>query len=126
MEMKRLSGGSEIGFIVEGEKVLRATMIVSPECKHCGRKMDKWAVPTASTWVSEFNYVCFNDECPYFVKGWDWMWEKYNARASYRYCIEPASGHARPLPVWSNDALRSDIISDEDDGQSEGADLGTA
>jgi len=96
-------------------------MIENPECKHCGRKMDKWAVPTASTWGSEFNYVCFNDECPYFVKGWDWMQEKYNTKASYRYCIEPVSGHGRPLPVWSLTALKNDIIYDNNNSD-EGAD----
>ena len=54
----------------------QAIMIDQPECKHCGQKMDKWAVPPASTWDTEFHYVCFNDECPYFVKGWEWMKEK--------------------------------------------------
>ena len=92
----------------------QAIMIDQPECKHCGQKMDKWAVPTASTWNVEFHYVCFNDECPYFVKGWEWMQEKYKAKASYRNCIDPASGHARPLPVWSAAALRNEIITDED------------
>lgn len=89
-------------------------MIDPPECKHCGRKMSKWAVPEQTTWDIDFNYVCFNDECSYFVKGWDWMQEKYQAHASYRYCVDPASGHARPLPVWSADALKNGIITDFD------------
>jgi hypothetical protein len=75
--------------------------------------MKKWAVPTASTWEAEFNYVCFNDECPYFVRGWEWMQEQYQSHASYRHCIDPRTGKSRPLPVWSETALRNDIIDDD-------------
>ena len=96
-----------------------------PECPHCGQKMDKWAVPTASTWESEFNYVCFNDECPYFIRGWEWMQEKYQARASYRHCVDPATGTSRPLPVWSLTALKGDIIHNDNDDSKEGADQGS-
>jgi len=86
-----------------------------PECPHCGQKTLKWAVPTASTWTADFNYVCFNDECPYYVRGWEWMQEQYKTHASYRHCIDPTTGHSRPLPVWSDTALRNDIIYDDDD-----------
>jgi hypothetical protein len=72
--------------------------------------MDKWRVPEASTWDSEFHYVCFNDDCPYFVNGWSWMQEKYQAKASYRHCINPTTGCSRPLPVWSLTALKDGII----------------
>lgn len=100
--------------VLEEETDCQAAMIKHPMCKHCGRKMSKWAVPDQSTWNVDFNYACFNDECPYFVKGWSWMQEKYQAKASYRYCVDPVSGHSRPLPVWSADALKTDIIHDDD------------
>jgi len=77
--------------------------------------MNKWAIPEGSTWAVAFNYVCFNDECPYFIRGWKWMEEKYMAKASYRHCIEPVKGKSRPLPVWSHTALKSDIIYDDDE-----------
>ncbi len=99
--------------VLEGVAGLRAAMIEIPECKHCGQKMSKWAMPDQTTWDVDFNCVCFNDECPYYVRGWTWMQEKYMAKASYRYCIDPVSGRARPLPVWSAAALKNNIIDDE-------------
>jgi hypothetical protein len=41
------------------------------------------------------------------------MREKFNANASYRYRFNPATGEHGPLPVWSKDALRSNILTTE-------------
>jgi len=82
----------------------------APPCPHCGQEMKKWKVPIASTWANEFFYVCFNDECPYFVKGWEHMWEQQATKASYRCRLDPDTGEYGPIPVWSYDALKDDII----------------
>lgn len=87
----------------------------APECQHCGKKMSKWTTPQmpfggSTTWTSEFLYVCFNDECPYFVKGWDWMWNNYHHKASYRHTLDPATGLTCPVPVKSKIALKDCII----------------
>ena len=86
-------------------------------CPHCGNKMSKWATPQlpfggSTTWTSEFLYVCFNDECPYFIKGWDWIWNNYHRKASYRHTLDPATGRTYPVPVKSNTALRDCIMED--------------
>ncbi|MFP3869342.1 MAG: ogr/Delta-like zinc finger family protein [Syntrophobacteria bacterium] len=81
-----------------------------PVCPHCAKKMKKWKIPTQSTWPYEFFYVCFNDECPYFVHGWEHMWAQQQTRASYRCRLDPDTGRCMPLPVWSQDALKDDII----------------
>ncbi|MBI4831737.1 MAG: ogr/Delta-like zinc finger family protein [Candidatus Lindowbacteria bacterium] len=91
----------------------------APACPHCGQQMKKWAVPAASSWDAEFHYVCFNDNCRYFVDGWAWMREKYQANASYRHCVDPASGCSRPLPVWSVTALKDAIIDNRNGNNSE-------
>jgi len=79
-------------------------------CPHCGKNMVRWATPQLTTWDSEYIYVCFNDDCPYFVKGWEWMRQKFEAHASYRYKHDPRTGESGPLPVWSRDALKDGII----------------
>ena len=92
-----------------------------PECPHCGKKLSKWETPQQSSWDTAFQYACFNDECPYFRKGWSWMAEKYSAHASYRYRYDPHTGETGPLPVWSIDAMKNRIIEDEENPTEEKA-----
>jgi len=80
------------------------------KCPYCGEVMKKWRTPQGSTWACKVQYICFNDECSYFVRGWKWMLEKYNVKASYRHRLDPETGEKGPIPVWSYDALKNDII----------------
>ena len=86
----------------------------APACPHCGVKMNKWRIPPDSTWVEEFHWVCFNDECSYYVKGWEWMLDKYQHRSSYRCRMNPRDGGVGPVPVWSSTALKDEILPDTD------------
>ncbi len=83
-----------------------------PCCPHCGQPMQKWKIPGDSTWEEEFHWVCFNDECDYYVRGWDWMWNQYEQAASYRCRMNPETGQTGPLPVWSSGAHKDFILSD--------------
>ncbi len=81
-----------------------------PVCPHCGQFLIRFELPDNTGWQGEFQLACFNDECPYFVRGWEHMKEHYAARASYRHRIDPTTGHASPLAVWSYTALRDRIL----------------
>lgn len=83
-------------------------------CPYCGSKMQKWRVPPDSTWGVPYQYVCFNDECEYFVKNWKHMLENYRQRASVRHRYNPFNGETGPLPVWSFSAMKNSIIKDEE------------
>ena len=85
-------------------------------CPHCGSRLKKWRVPEEATWSEEFFYVCFNDDCSYYKKGWEWMKQQYNQDASYRYTVNPATGAASQIPVWSDSATREMIVEDDEGG----------
>jgi len=83
------------------------------QCPHCEVKLKKWAVPEnpfESTWDNDFLYVCFNDACPYYVRGWDHIYNSTKRLASYRFMYNPEKDVCSPLPVPSPKALRESII----------------
>ncbi len=82
-------------------------------CPHCGQELKKWATPQMACWDTDFHYVCFNDECPYYKRGWNWMRTQFQQNASYRFRLDPTTGESGPLPVWSKMALKSGIIEEE-------------
>ena len=87
---------------------------VSRTCPHCGSHLKKWLVPEDASWNEEFFYVCFNDDCSYYKRGWVWMKEQFGQEASYRYMINPNTGASSPLPVWSDSATREMIVEEDE------------
>lgn len=81
-------------------------------CPHCGEIMRKWAVPNTpfTTWDNEFMYICFNDTCPYLMRGWEAMNKQGNRGLSYRLMYDPIRDRCMPVPVPSLDALKESII----------------
>ncbi len=81
-------------------------------CPHCGEKMRKWEVPEnpfVSTWDNDFMYICFNDGCPYYIRGWDFMAGEGNT-GSYRLMYNPEKDTCQPVPVQSPNTLREGIV----------------
>jgi hypothetical protein len=82
-------------------------------CPHCGKTMDRWRSPEISNWGGEERFVCFSDECPYYVRGWAWMMERYGVKASYRHSVDPRTGTSGPLPVCSASHLKPGRVVEE-------------
>jgi hypothetical protein len=74
------------------------------------------AVPDSTGWDGETpHWVCFNDDCEYFRDGWDWMWQQYRQKVSYRYrVVDLETGATSPLAVRSARALRNLILSHDE------------
>jgi len=95
--------------LVKREKAIGATLC----CPHCGEQLKKWAVPDnpfCQTWDNDFMYICFNDLCDYYVRGWDFMYKEANKTMSYRLMYNPEKNRCMPIPVPSPRALREGII----------------
>ena len=91
------------------KKTIKQTL----RCPHCGEKMLKWAVPENPfevTWDNDFMYICFNDACPYYVRGWDFMYREGSRSCSYRLMYNPEKDCCMPVPVPTPKALRESII----------------
>ncbi len=81
------------------------------QCPHCEGKLDPVEMPAGSGWDGQIHWVCFNNDCSYYRKGWDWMWEQYRVRRSNRFRItNRETGKSSPLSVWSDDAVRDFIV----------------
>ncbi len=99
------------------------TRDVPTHCPHCGDKLKKFEMPADAGFDSPYQLACFNNDCSYYREGWDWMAEKYEVKTSYRYRVDPTTGGASPLAVWSETAIVDHIIDyddDEDDGRNPG------
>jgi len=86
-------------------------------CPYCEQPLSKWAVPQTpfTEWNVETMYVCFNDACPYYVRGWRAMESQGNFGFSYRLRFNPDNDTFPPLPVPSHKAFRSGINGDASD-----------
>ena len=112
--MIRLSNPGPRRFRAWGPLSLEATPLTTSEshlvCPHCNENLRPFELPDNTGWQGEFQLACFNDECPYFQRGWKHMDEHYAVKASYRYRVDPTTGKPSPLAVWSVDALRDRIL----------------
>jgi SAM-dependent methyltransferase len=82
-------------------------------CPYCGQTLKKWAVPDnpfSQTWDNEFMYICFNDDCPYYVRGWNHMARDMNGSNSYRLMYNPEKDCCLPIPVPTPQALKDGIF----------------
>lgn len=79
-------------------------------CPHCGQKMSRWESPAVESWGSEYQYICFNDQCGYYLRGWDHTFRTIGIRASYRHRYDPNTGQTGPFPVKSEEDGKDGIV----------------
>lgn len=81
-------------------------------CPYCDSRLSKWAVPQTpfTEWDQDYLFVCFNDRCPFLLRGWDEMARQGNAGFSYRMMFNPGNQRCMCLPVPSVKALRESIV----------------
>jgi SAM-dependent methyltransferase len=71
--------------------------------------MDSIETPLDSSWGGEIHYVCFNDECRYYVNSWQALERQGIEGAGYR-CRVDSRGTRGPVAVQSCHDLKDRII----------------
>ena len=79
-------------------------------CKYCGKELKKVILPDDSNWDVDYFLVCMDDDCSYYIKGWEHMKKNYEVRHSYRYYVDPYTGNDGPLPVARPDDYKDLIV----------------
>ncbi|MHC4943955.1 MAG: methyltransferase domain-containing protein [Planctomycetota bacterium] len=84
-------------------------------CPYCGERMKKWEVPQTpfTEWDVEFMYICFNDTCPYLVRGWNTMNRQGNSGYSLRAMYIKERDSFSSVPVQSLKELREFIVDEQ-------------
>ncbi len=100
------------------EYMERVMAMQKPRCPHCNEEMKLWEVPPITFsdglgWGTPFLFLCFNDECPLYTKGWKDMEENYAQRASMRCFNYPGTEQFECMPVFSSMGGQGQIIDDE-------------
>ncbi len=99
---------------LEKEELKKRTALIQETlaCPYCGERLKKWAVPQGpfTEWDNEYMYICFNDDCPYLVRGWEVMDRQGNHGISYRLMYHPEKRTCMAVPVFSLKMLREGIV----------------
>lgn len=89
-----------------------------PLCPHCGKEMIIWEVPPFSFsdglgWGEPYLFVCFNNDCPVYLKGWDDIMDNYAHKATVRCMCYPSTQQFEYMPVFSTIGGTGQIIDDQ-------------
>jgi SAM-dependent methyltransferase len=82
-------------------------------CPYCETPMQRWDLPdTPFCWDdTEYVYVCFNDECSYFLEGFETMMAQGNPGFSYRLIFNPQRNSFHPATVPNPATVRQSTLS---------------
>ena len=84
-------------------------------CPHCSGDLTLCHAPAVHVgdglgWGSEYLFICLNDTCPLFVKGWDYIANQYGHVGSYRYMEIPNSKETYTMMVAGKEAFTGSIV----------------
>jgi len=87
-------------------------------CPHCNTKLTLCHAPPIHVgdglgWGSEYLFICLNDECPLYVKGWNYIENQFGHIGSYRYMKLPNCNENYNMMVGSQDAFTGSIVDPE-------------
>lgn len=87
-------------------------------CPHCEQRMSLCHAPPIHVgdglgWGSEFMFICLNDDCPLFIRGWEYIENQYGHHGSYRFMQLPDSKEAITMMVGSKDAFKGSVVDPE-------------
>lgn len=87
-------------------------------CPHCNQELSCCEAPPIHIgdglgWGSEILYICLNDSCSVFLKGWDTIEKQYGHHSSYRYMELPDSKEKNYMMVGNADAFKASVIDKE-------------
>ncbi len=105
-------------FNVTREQVLEKVIkMQKPLCPNCQEEMSLWEVPPVNVgdglgWGEPFLFVCFNDQCPVYLQGWDHIKETYSHTASYRCMNYPGTEQFEYMPVFGREGGKGQVIDD--------------
>lgn len=100
------------------EYLERVLAMKKPKCPHCNQEMVLWEVPPVTFsdglgWGSPYLFLCFNDECPLYVQGWEELEENYAQHASMRCLNYPGTEQFECMPVFSPQGGTGQVIDDQ-------------
>lgn len=88
-------------------------------CPHCKQTMSLCEAPPIHVgdglgWGSDVLFICLNDNCPLFLRGWDQIERRYGHHASYRYMELPGSPEGNCMMVGNADAFKACVVNKEE------------
>jgi SAM-dependent methyltransferase len=78
-------------------------------CPYCEEPLEKFEIELSPfcEWPNEYMYVCFNNDCPYLISGWDVLAAQGNPGFSYRLMYDPTTDRCMPTPLPCSHAART-------------------
>ncbi|MBC8316981.1 MAG: zinc ribbon domain-containing protein [Desulfobulbaceae bacterium] len=87
-------------------------------CPYCNERLSCCESPPMHVgdglgWGAEVMFICLNNDCPTFDKGWEHIEEQYGHSGSYRYMLLPGQKKGEIMMVGSKDAFTGCVVDPE-------------